>query len=185
MGIRVDWEYLKTISDSDERKLILADLMAKFGNDVWNYAYSLTRKKDLADDISQDVFLKAYRGLFSLRKDGSMKAWLLTITRNTAADYRRSAFFRRVTLFDTFDSTSTQCSAEDTALERMSLSGIWDQVLQLPVKYREVLILFGHHQLSMKEIAEILGITEGTVKSRLFQARAKIMKMKEVEANEP
>ncbi|WP_052339281.1 sigma-70 family RNA polymerase sigma factor [Gorillibacterium massiliense] len=173
------------MADSDDRKSILADLMTAYGNDVWNYAFSLTRKRDLADDITQDVFLKAYRGLFTLRKEGSVKMWLLAITRNTAADYRRSAFFRRVTLFESFDYTSSQPSAEETAMDRFSITDIWEKVLRLPPKYREVLILFGHHQMSMKEIASLLGVTEGTVKSRLFQARAKITKMKEGETHEP
>lgn len=175
----VEWEYLKTIADSDDRKTIIADLMTSYGNDVWNYAFSLTRKRDLADDITQDVFLKAYRGLFTLRKDGSVKAWLLTITRNTAADYRRSAFFRKVTLRDTIETENAECSAEDEALNKLALSAIWEKVLQLPPKDREVLILFGHHQLSMKEIAALLKISEGAVKSRLFHARAKITKQKE------
>jgi RNA polymerase sigma factor (sigma-70 family) len=56
---------------------------------------------------------------------------------------------------------------------------MWRMVLKLPVKYREVLLLYAHHQLSLKEIAQILGVTEGTVKSRLFHARKKILKLKE------
>ncbi|MEO3944946.1 RNA polymerase sigma factor [Gorillibacterium sp. CAU 1737] len=184
MSIQVEWDYLKSITDSDDRKTILADLMNSYGNDVWNYAYSLTRKRDLADDITQDVFMKAYKNLFSLRKEGSLKSWLLTITRNTAYDYRRSAFFRKVVLFDTIEETAAASSAEDAVMGNQAVSDIWELVLKLPVKYREVLILYGHHQLSMKEIACMLSITEGAVKSRLFHARSKIIKMKEDQSHE-
>jgi RNA polymerase sigma-70 factor (ECF subfamily) len=52
-------------------------------------------------------------------------------------------------------------------------------VLELPKKYREVIILFAHNQLSLKEIAQVLDVTEGTVKSRMFHARQKLSKMRE------
>lgn len=184
MSIRVEWDYLKSMTESDDRKTIIADLMNSYGNDVWNYAFSITRKRDLADDITQDVFLKAYRSLFTLRKEGSLKSWLLTITRNTAYDYRRSAFFRKVVLFETIDESASEPSAEEAVMGQYAVSEIWDLVMKLPVKYREVLILYGHHQLAMKEIASMLGITEGAVKSRLFHARSKIMKMKEDQSHE-
>ncbi len=64
-------------------------------------------------------------------------------------------------------------------METMAIHALWSKVLNLPVKYREVLVLFAHHQLSMKEIANVLGVSEGTVKSRLFHARSKLSKIKE------
>ncbi|MNC64693.1 RNA polymerase sigma factor SigM [compost metagenome] len=57
--------------------------------------------------------------------------------------------------------------------------------MELPVKYREVLILYAHYQLSMREMAEILKLSEGTVKSRLFHARARVLKLKERDLIEP
>ena len=95
-----NFEYLKTIADSNDRRAILTDLMNAFGEDVWRYAYSITRKRDHADDITQDVFLKVYNHLFAFRGDSSVKTWILTITRNTAYDYKRKAFFRKVVLTD-------------------------------------------------------------------------------------
>jgi RNA polymerase sigma-70 factor (ECF subfamily) len=61
----------------------------------------------------------------------------------------------------------------------MASSEMWQMVLQLPIKYREVLMLYAHYQLSMKEIAQVLDVNEGTVKSRLFHARRKMSKLKE------
>ncbi len=58
------------------------------------------------------------------------------------------------------------------------MSDLWEKVMQLPLKYREVIILFGYDQLSMKEMAEVLNISEGTVKSRLHNARLKLLKLK-------
>jgi RNA polymerase sigma-70 factor (ECF subfamily) len=175
----VDFEYLRYISDSADKKAILHELMTAYGNDVWNYAFSITRKWEQADDITQEVFLKVYRNLFTFRSESSVKTWLLAITRNTALDYKKSAFLRKVTLVDYIAEKGAQRSAELEVIEKMSANEIWSMVLSLPIKYREVLILHGHYQLTMKEIAQVLGIREGTVKSRLHHARLKIIKMKE------
>ncbi|MDF2724343.1 MAG: polymerase sigma-70 factor [Paenibacillus sp.] len=183
-GASEKFEYLQYISETTDRKAILRDLMTTHGDDVWNYAFSICRKPELADDITQDVFLKVYRRLTSFRGESSVKTWLLTITRNTALDYKRSAFWRKVTLFDRITTTGSSQSAEHEALEHLAINNIWSQVLQLPPKYREVLILFAHHQLSMKEIAEVLDISVGTVKSRLHHARLNILKTEERRSDE-
>lgn len=178
MKTEAQMEYIKYIAETDDAETLLGELMNAYGREVWNYAYCITRKWDMADDITQDVFLKVFRHIHSFRRDSSVKTWLLTITRNTAYDYRRSAFFRKVSLTDWLEDGRDDNSPEQAALERESLDEIWQMVLRLPVKYREALILFAHHQLSMKEIAELLGVTEGTVKSRLFHARQKLAKMR-------
>ncbi len=170
------WRYTDAETDA---KAVLQDMMSTYGNDVWNYAFTLLRNADLADDITQDVFLKVYRNLSTFRGESSVKTWLLAITRNCVYDYKRSALFRHF-ITDRFTHIRTEHrSAESEALEHIAVNDIWKQVLTLPVKYREVLILFGHHQLSIKEIAAMLGVSEGTVKSRLHHARKRILERKE------
>jgi RNA polymerase sigma-70 factor (ECF subfamily) len=106
----------------------------------------------------------------------------LTITRNTAADYKKSAWLHRMKLKGLAGKSERfERSAECAAMENISVGEIWQKVLKLPAKYREVLVLSAHHQLSMAEIAAILGISSGTVKSRLHQARVKVLKMKELD----
>ena len=78
----------------------------------------------------------------------------------------------------------TAPSAESEALDLLITSELWKQVLELPVKLREVIILYAHHQLKIKEIAELLGVSEGTVKSRMFKARMKLMQRAEGEGKE-
>jgi len=169
---------------TSDSKDTLHEWMTEYGQDVWNFAYCMTRKWEIADDITQEVFLKAYRHMHSFRKEASVKTWLLTIARNTVRDYMKSAFMRRVTLVDWVQNRETHPSAEDESFAQMAVSDIWKQVLQLPVKYKEVLILFAHYQLSMKEIARLLGTREGTVKSRLHQARLKVLQIKERDHDE-
>ncbi|TJY44598.1 sigma-70 family RNA polymerase sigma factor [Cohnella pontilimi] len=176
-------DYIKYMVESDDPKALLGELMTAYGKDVWNYAYSLTRKWDLADDITQEVFIKVFRNMHAFRRDASVKTWLLTITRNTAIDHQRSAFVRKVTLSDWLEERGERRSVESEAMEKWAVGDMWRMVLRLPVKYREAIILFAHYQMSMKEMAEVLGVTEGTVKSRLFHARQKLSKMKEESAD--
>ncbi|MFC5403765.1 RNA polymerase sigma factor [Cohnella soli] len=183
MDSQRNFDFLKYMVESDDDRGLLNELMNAYGKDVWNYAYSITRKWDMADDISQEVFIKVFRNMHAFRRDASVKTWLLTITRNTAIDFQRSAFFRKVTLSDTMEERGESESVEHDVLAKATVNDMWRMVLELPKKYREVIILYAHHQLSLKEIAQVLEVTEGTVKSRMFHARQKLSKMKEASRN--
>ncbi|GGG67960.1 RNA polymerase sigma factor [Paenibacillus radicis (ex Gao et al. 2016)] len=163
------WKYLNGM-DAD----LLRELMEQFGQEVWNLAYILTKRHDLADDITQDVFFNAYRNIRFFRGESSIQTWLLSITRNTSINYLRTAFIRKVTLMEWVSDLGNSPSAEKEVLEQTFSDDIWRMVMELPLKYREVLILFGKYELSIKEIAKTLNISEGTVKSRMSRARKKM-----------
>ncbi|RRJ66136.1 RNA polymerase sigma factor [Paenibacillus oralis] len=158
-------------------------LMETYGEDVWNYAYVITGNTHTADDVAQDVFIKAYQHYASFRGEASVKTWLLKITRNTALSYQRRAFLRKVVLLGerspddgpsgTASSLSSP-SAESQYLEREAADELWRQVLKLPGNFRDPLVLSVHHQLSMDEISVITGLTPGTVKSRIHRAKKKL-----------
>ncbi|MBA2937290.1 RNA polymerase sigma factor [Paenibacillus sp. CGMCC 1.16610] len=177
-------KHMNYLSETTDQKAVLHNLMETYGNDVWNYAFTICRNTDLSDDITQDCFLKVYRNLTTFRGDASVKTWLLTITRNTAYDYLRKAFWRKVTHVGFIQSTGTSDSAENEVMEKLNARDMWKNVISLPPKYREILILHAHNQLSIKEIAAVLNISEGTVKSRLHRARLKVIELKERAARE-
>ncbi|REK72054.1 RNA polymerase sigma factor [Paenibacillus paeoniae] len=147
--------------------------MQVHGQEVWNYAYFLTKHQDWADDITQDVFLRIYRSPNTFRGESSVRTWLFAITRNCVFNYRRSAFLRKVTLMGRVKHSGEAPSAESEALANQYIDEIWESVMALPAKYREVLILDARYELSLKEIADITGLSIGTVKSRLSRARRK------------
>ncbi|RIE03121.1 RNA polymerase sigma factor [Cohnella faecalis] len=148
--------------------------MASYGQEVWNLAYLLTRKHEMADDITQDVFLKAHANIRAFRGDSSIKTWLLTITRNLAINSLRTAFMRKVTLVAWVMPQGAGPSAEQEAMDNEWTSRVWLNVLKLPVKLREVLVLHAKYEMSTKDIAKMLQLSEGTVKSRLSRARSKM-----------
>ncbi|WP_409347001.1 RNA polymerase sigma factor [Paenibacillus sp. MBLB4367] len=160
-----------------EKNRTLTDLMETYGKDMWNYAFFLTLRADIADDVMQDVFIKVYEKLCAFRGESSVRTWLLAITRNVVRDYQRSSWFRRVSLVERFlQRQTTSPSAEYVVIDALSREEVWREVLGLPKKLRETLLLYAHHHLSIAEIAGLLDISEGTVKSRMHRARAKINK---------
>ncbi|QAY68512.1 RNA polymerase sigma factor [Paenibacillus protaetiae] len=155
----------------------LEKLMSAFGQDVWNFAYSLTKNRSMADDVAQDVFLQAYLHAASFRGESSVKTWLLRMTRNISYNYRKSAFIRKVLLVEAVKSRGHAASAEQAFLENEASNEVWIRLLSLPAKYREALLLQAKYELSLTEIAQVLQIPEGTVKSRLFAARKKMSRL--------
>lgn len=149
-------------------------LMSQYGQSVWNYAYFLTRQRQLADDVTQDTFIKAYLHIANFRGECTIQSWLFKIARNIALNYNRTAFLKRVTLVDKVERTGYIRSAEDDFLDRDTTNEIWRNVLELSTPYREVIILDAKYDMSLAEMAQLLGISVGTVKSRLHRARAKL-----------
>lgn len=160
----------------------LEETMSAYGQDVWNFAYMATRDRAMADDIAQEVFIRAYRQIHAFRGESSLKTWLLKITRNISINHRKSAFVRKVFLVDFISRNESGDSAEQAFLEREAANEVWACVFRLPAKCREALVLHAKHELPLHEIADILGIPEGTVKSRLFTARKKLSLMLKEEA---
>ncbi|WP_042161298.1 RNA polymerase sigma factor [Paenibacillus gorillae] len=149
-------------------------LMRDYGQEVWNFAYSIVKNHSMADDITQDVFLQVFSHVTSFRNESSIKTWLLKITRNISYNYRKAAFIRKVFLVGKVVVTENNISAEQSYFEKEATNDVWKHVFKLPVKLRETVILHANYQLSIAEIAKVLDIPQGTVRSRLFEARKKM-----------
>lgn len=165
----------------------LRQIMKLYGEDVWNYIYFLTQNSDQADELTQEVFIKCFYRIRTYRGASSLKTWLFTIARNTVFSYRKSRFFRSG-LWGGMQPLPTAAqerqyaagqaavarSAEMEYLGNRQVDEIWSMIMKLPDKLREVLVLDLKAELSVREIAELIRISPGTVKSRLHRARHKI-----------
>jgi len=181
--MKLQFEHLKHMTPCNDPGTILNDLMKAYSKDVWNYAFILTKNKETSDDLMQEVFLNAYRRIHTFRGESSVKTWLLKMTRNASLNYLKSAFFRKVILVEKIFPKGQTRSAEQEMMSRIQTKAIWELVLRLPVKYREVILLEAHYEYTEHEMAELLGVSRGTVKSRLHRARAKVERaLKEADA---
>ncbi|GIQ69840.1 RNA polymerase sigma factor [Xylanibacillus composti] len=165
-------DYLKHAETLGSEEMI--EIMSTYGNDVLRYAYAITGQEELAKDIAQEVFVKAHLHIRTFRGQSSFKTWLLAITRNQALNELRSGYFRKVLLFGSVRSKEEARSAEADWISEQSVTYIWDTIMGLSRKLREVLVLDLEHDLTIREMAQLLQISEGTVKSRLFRARREV-----------
>lgn len=176
---RLEDHYLRAAASLEDVQL--EQLIASHWSDVWNFVYILVRRRDAADDLTQETFVRAFRSLSAFRGQSSYRTWLLRIARNVSINYRRSFYFRRIVSSGDLSSGRSGDSAEDEYWHRREWDEIWEQVLRLPAKLREVLVLDAKYGLSMQEISELLHLPEGTVKSRLYRARQRMSVWREGE----
>ena len=142
---------------------------------AFNYARWLTRNDADAEDVVQDACVRAVRFFSSLRDDDA-RAWLLTIVRNTwYSRVSRRAGAEALPLDKTSDEPVDETlSPEERLLQQHTVERVRDALEQLPVDFREVLVLREIEGMSYKEIAEVLEIPMGTVMSRLHNARKRL-----------
>ena len=148
---------------------------------VYNLAYRILSDPDAAADATQDAFLSAFKAMRKFR-GGSFKAWLLRIVTNACYDQLRSKQRRPTTSLDDLpvdmDHTTylrDPAKLPDELVERQELNRVIQEgILALPVEQRLVLVLSDVQGLPYQEIAQVTGISLGTVKSRLSRGRAKL-----------
>jgi RNA polymerase sigma-70 factor (ECF subfamily) len=150
---------------------------------VYRVLYVLLRDADAADTLTQECFLRAYKKLASFRGECRIETWLLRIAVNLARDYgksRRTSFWRRlVGLEDAEGSESRQLrgpqpSPEQILLAREELQAVWAAVDSLSQQQRTIFLLRFAEEMSLVEIAAILGLSVGTIKAHLFRATARV-----------
>lgn len=123
------------------------------------------------DDVVQEVFLRAWKGLPKFRQTAKFSTWLYRITWNLAADERHAAMQRQTQLQSLSEKTPTQQEAPNILnLHYQDL--VQRGLANLSFDHRTILVLHDLEEVPQKEVAEILDIPIGTVKSRLFHARA-------------
>jgi len=150
-------------------------LMESYGTAMLRMCYLSLRDRMLAEDAVQDSFLKAYQKLDAFRGECSEKTWLMRIAVNTCRDYQRKAWMRwhdrSISVEQLILPGGTPVdSYDDTVLKN---------VMALPKKEREVVLLRYYQEMKLSEIAQVLSLPEGTVTSRLNRARSRLRRQLE------
>jgi len=164
------------------------EIMRQHQKRVYRVIFLLVRDRDAADTLTQECFLRAYQNLPHFRGECRIETWLIRIAVNQVRDHvksKRMSFWRRlVGLEDEEASQSTvpasSPSPERILLARAQLETVWGAVQALSPQQREVFLLRFVEELSLPEIAQVLGIKVGSVKAQLFRALGTVRKhMKE------
>ena len=164
-------------SDLDSRRQLRFErIVGTYREDLFRYAYWLSRNRELAEDVVQDSLLRAWRSLDSLREDAAAKPWLLTIVRRENARY-----FERKRLETTdIDDLHQAQQAEIAHHDNPDIDDLRQSMLALAEEYREPLVLQVLMGFSTKEIAEVMELKSGAVLTRLHRAR---LQLKEIMAD--
>lgn len=149
----------------------ISRMVTEHGTRLLRFAYLYLKDLHLAEDAVQEAFLKASLHYHRFRADSSELTWLTSITLNCCRGIRRSAWFRTAQRSVPVDALAL--AEKETAWLDDSLL---QEVMRLPAKYKEILLLYYYQQLPLKDIAAMLRMNESTLSSRLKRARAMLKK---------
>src|SRR3954453_6443046 len=146
---------------------------------VFNVAYKFVGKHDEAEDLTQDIFLKIFKALSTFDRRANFQTWIISISRNLCIDHYRSVRKERQTIARDVDSSELQPATRERGpspqAEHPDRGAQLRQALEtLPIALRTAVVLRDLQELSYQEIADRLGLPEGTVKSRINRGRIEL-----------
>jgi RNA polymerase sigma-70 factor (ECF subfamily) len=156
------------------------ELVDRFGQKVYSIAYHFTLKREDAEELAQEIFLKVFENLH--RYDGSfpLVAWLVSLSRNLCIDryrrFKREKSFRHVSDEAVLPMLPSGDDPSAEALKKERTKLLFWALSEIPEDLAEILVLRDLDGLAYEEIGAALALPDGTVKSRLFRARAEVAK---------
>lgn len=155
----------------------LEEMMSCYGSLVLRTAYFYLGDRHLAEDVSQEAFLRAYKNWKKFRGDSSVKTWIIKITINCCHDKRRKKSSKEQPVDTSQFDTPLSFNLEQEVLKKMESTRVLKNMLRLHRRYQEVLYLYYYLDLSTSEIAKTTGTREGTIRTRLHRARSLIAEL--------
>jgi RNA polymerase sigma-70 factor, ECF subfamily len=173
-----DEELVRRSKEDDERAF--GELISRYESKVYSLALRMVRNPEDAEDVLQDTFLRAYRGIKSFQGASTFSTWIYRITANSALMRLRKKQLPTVSIEDA-DERETPVNIADWTpgpveqLLSQELQHEMDEAIEaLPPEFRQVFILRDVEEMSNAEVAEILDLSVAAVKSRLHRARLKV-----------
>ena len=169
----------------DSYETIIDDLMSNYGQQILQLVMQYVHNSAVAEDLTQEIFVKCYKALPSFHFDSSIKTWLWRIAINHSKDYLKSWYAKNVEIKEqsVFAQVEGHDSVEQQVIQQQEDHALSQAVYNLPMKYREVIYLCYYEEQSMRDMAEVLQINENTIKTRLRKAKQLLKKRLERENN--
>jgi RNA polymerase sigma-70 factor (ECF subfamily) len=155
----------------EERRKIFVDILEKYEVRIFNLVYWKVGDYEEAKDLTQDIFIKVYKALPSFRGEAKYYTWIYRIALNHLSRYLKKRKIWSILSLENLRESSLKTSNPEEPISQSSKKLIREKVMNLPSPFRDVVLLYYFDQRSYEEISEILGISQGTVKSRLSRAR--------------
>ncbi len=148
-----------------------SELVSRYADRIFNLAYRMTGNRTEAEDMAQDAFLRAYRGLASFKPGNPFGAWLYRIAVNVCLSQRRQNN-PAVEPIDENEAADTTAAVDDVVERRQVQATVQQAILSLPPMYRAVVILYHLEDRSYEDIATMLDLPINTVRTHLHRGRA-------------
>ncbi len=163
---------IKELIVNDREKLI-EQLMDQYGQSLLYLTYSYVGKRELAEDLTQEIFVKCYQKLEQYQKKSSIKAWIWRIAINHCKDYLRSWHHKHIIVSEeqVRDIPSQEKEVENQVIQRYEDAELVRTVMSLPDTYREVVYLYYFEELPIKAISHLTSVNQNTIKTRLKRAK--------------
>lgn len=137
-----------------------------------NMAWRYCRDRARAEEMAQEAFVRAWRGLAQWRRESSFSTWLFALAANVFRnELKRVPTANLPVALDEIAEPASPAAQEETLQRKSQRDVVWRAVLALPLRYREPVILFYFHEMDVGAAARSMGLPEGTLKARLSRAR--------------
>jgi RNA polymerase sigma-70 factor, ECF subfamily len=160
-------------SITEDKDLLIDEIMNQYGQEILQLAYSYVNNKAIAEDLTQDIFVKCYKNLHTYSGKSKLRTWLWRIAINHCKDFHRSWYTKNVVIAgEEMPSNVTKKElVEQAVIQKEEDDELIAAIMNLPIKYREVIYLFYYEELPLKEIALVTDTGLNTVKTRLRRAK--------------
>jgi RNA polymerase sigma factor (sigma-70 family) len=163
------------------RQAAFAEIMRRYRQPVFRLARACTGEADEALDLVQETFVAAHQALARYDAQRSMKAWLSTIAINKCRDWGRKRTVRRFFSFAISEDGQAEAvidegsATDDTVADRQELDRVTRAIATLPMNLKEVLVLRTIEGLSQADTADVLGVSQKAIETRLYRARSRLI----------
>lgn len=155
----------------------LDELYRRYSGAILGFLLARLDDPGQAEEVLQDVILAVWRHAASFRGESKVLTWLLSIARNHATNIQRKRRLPIVPLVDELDAALNETGPLEKVIRKSEQGAVREALRRLPPRHREVLVLVFYHQLSEAEIARVLDIPPGTVKSRLHRGKEQLRRV--------
>ncbi|MBA2176050.1 sigma-70 family RNA polymerase sigma factor [Halobacillus locisalis] len=168
-------ESMEEFLDIQDKDKAIQEIMDTYGQSVLQLVYAYVKNKAVAEDLTQEIFVKCYKNLHKYNGKSKLKTWLWSIAINHSKDYLRSWYNRNVVVSErkVMRVEDGDAGPEEEVIQNDVDKELVNAIMKLPTKYREVIYLYYYEELNTREMAKVLRINENTIKTRL--KRAKVM----------
>jgi RNA polymerase sigma-70 factor (ECF subfamily) len=171
-GMDVEELTLEVLATED-KEVLIDEIMIRYGQEVLQLVFSYVKNRAIAEDLTQDIFVKCFKGLHTYRGKSKLRTWLWRIAINHCKDFLKSWYNKNVVITEDepLNNTTKKEMIEQAVIQRQEDNQLISAIMMLPIKYREVVYLYYYMELPIKEIAVVTEVGENTVKTRLRRAK--------------